>query len=278
MMGAGGNVMHHLRMALVLTALGGLGWVSMAVPLPPGDFTARPWVMPIAGVFLSFLLFATIVQARVGRSETEGRRAATGGSLLLGAVVTIAGLMLTVGVAVQKVELIPALLVYLTGFAALLLVGAVVENQRKGEGVGFTTHWGGLGGSLGGWNLSPAAVFAVLAIFFIGVAAAIGLNDGSAGNRVSADDAGSSAGQGNGQDKAAENLSGGGGGNAVPNGAATDPGNGQAGAAPQAPANSSVGDAGNDGVPAVRNEADGAAVRGAGAAQPRPAAPARSER
>ena len=167
--------MQHLKTALGLTALGGIAWVLMAVPLPHGQFPERPWVMPLAGVFLSFLLFATIVQASVGRPESDEPRSPTGGSAPLGTVVTVAGLILMAGVAVQKVELVPALLVYLTGSAALFLLASVLDHLRRSEPFGYTSHWGGLGGSLGGWSLSPGAVLAVFIVIFLGAAIAIGI-------------------------------------------------------------------------------------------------------
>ena len=65
--------------------------------------------------------------------------------------------------------------------AALLLCGVIAfmaalfafERLKQGEAIEFNSYWGGLGGSLGGWRLSPATTTILLALIFLGATVAI---------------------------------------------------------------------------------------------------------
>jgi hypothetical protein len=50
--------------------------------------------------------------------------------------------------------------------------------MRQGEGIGLSSHWGGLGGGLGGWKLTPATSAMLLALILLGATLAIGTRGG----------------------------------------------------------------------------------------------------
>jgi hypothetical protein len=57
-----------------------------------------------------------------------------------------------------------AVLLAFFGLAALVAICNAAARLNEGDTLEFVTHWGGLGGGLGGWRLSPAAGLVVLAI------------------------------------------------------------------------------------------------------------------
>ena len=64
--------------------------------------------------------------------------------------------------------------------AGLLILASVAalrcfDTLAQGHGLGFESHWGGLGSGAGGWRLSSAAALALLALSFAGSAITITL-------------------------------------------------------------------------------------------------------
>ena len=55
-------------------------------------------------------------------------------------------------------------------FASAALVAATMATDRiaAGDAIEMQSHWGGLGGALGGWRLSPATSLLLVALFFAG--------------------------------------------------------------------------------------------------------------
>src|SRR5712671_4122955 len=48
--------------------------------------------------------------------------------------------------------------------AALVAAAHAIQMLVKGDAIGLQSHWGGLGGALGGWRLSPVTSLLVLAL------------------------------------------------------------------------------------------------------------------
>jgi hypothetical protein len=76
-----------------------------------------------------------------------------------------------------------AALLFVSAAGTLIAAAYALGALRSGEGIGVSSHWGGLGGGLGGWRLTPATPALLLALIFFGASVAIGLRDGGpAGN------------------------------------------------------------------------------------------------
>jgi|WetSurMetagenome_2_1015567.scaffolds.fasta_scaffold1048620_1 hypothetical protein len=58
------------------------------------------------------------------------------------------------------------LLIYALGGVTAILLGLFIFLLIRGQSVSLDTHWGGLGGGLGGWRVSPALAALLGAIAF----------------------------------------------------------------------------------------------------------------
>jgi uncharacterized membrane protein len=99
-------------------------------------------------------------QIGVGAPPPSGRWDVT-------AAVLMAGALLVVGAALQKVDVGRAAVLLLCGSAALILVAGVVDQMKAGRSVELITHSGGLGGAFGGWKISGVAVMTILIVFLV---------------------------------------------------------------------------------------------------------------
>jgi hypothetical protein len=63
-----------------------------------------------------------------------------------------------------------AMLVIVVGSAALMTAARAILLLGQGETIELHSHWGGLGGALGGWRLSPATSLVLLTLAFTGSA------------------------------------------------------------------------------------------------------------
>jgi uncharacterized membrane protein len=171
--------MIHLRPATWLAVLGGLCWVLLLVPAPERLASERAWALPVAGILVQFLIVAALVQSQVGAPVPERRRDSS-------IAVALTGAALLAGILSGKVEVVTALLLFICGSAVLLLVAAAIDEMRAGRSVELTTHSGGLGGSVGGWKVSPLAVITLLIVILVGAVIALAPDTGAAGDDVSA--------------------------------------------------------------------------------------------
>lgn len=74
-----------------------------------------------------------------------------------------------------RLDSVAAIAAVVLGGLAIASFGLFVFSLEGGEGVGVESHWGGLGGSVGGWRLTTPLVFLLLTVFFAGaMTAAIG--------------------------------------------------------------------------------------------------------
>jgi hypothetical protein len=96
--------------------------------------------------------------------------------LLLWLSGVLVGVLATAGLIGMGLPNGRTVLLALFGLAALIALGASAARMMQGGAIEVETHWGGLGGGLGGWRLSSAAGLAVLAA--ISAAAAIALTPG----------------------------------------------------------------------------------------------------
>lgn len=158
--------MIHVRSAAWLAILSGLCWILLLVPIPSPWAEGRAWALPLAGAFFQFLVVAALVQHASERpAPTE--------PLDVPVAILIAGAALIAGIASQKVDVVKAVLLFLCGSAALILVSATIRHLNAGRTIEVTSHSGGLGGSLGGWRISGVAVMALLILFLVGAIVAL---------------------------------------------------------------------------------------------------------
>jgi hypothetical protein len=61
------------------------------------------------------------------------------------------------------------------GTVALYCLLLLVEQIGIGGFVGVETHWGGFGGAGGGWRLTPALVYLITSLAFLGCATALAM-------------------------------------------------------------------------------------------------------
>jgi hypothetical protein len=96
--------------------------------------------------------------------------------------VALSGALLIVGVAQREVRPLPATLVFIFGTLTLFTGYQVLRGLARGDAIEVNTHWGGLGGALGGWKLSAMATTLLFALILFGLTLAAGNGDHSVAN------------------------------------------------------------------------------------------------
>jgi hypothetical protein len=95
-----------------------------------------------------------------------------------GAVCGTACLLIVLAVMNHQAGAIPGAALLLCGVIAFMAALFAFERLKKGEAITFDSYWGGLGGSLGGWRLSPATTTIALALIFLGATVTIAIGGG----------------------------------------------------------------------------------------------------
>jgi hypothetical protein len=152
-----------------------MGLASLAVPvltvIVAGD--RLPWLseLPAWGAFLAGGVWTTLISFLLTALFDRYKRA----ELLLRISVpamAVSALVLAAAVTGQlPFARAAGLLVAAT--LALSFGQLALTRISLGEMPGFEAHWGGLGGGLGGWRLSPAAAYLLLALTLVGIAATL---------------------------------------------------------------------------------------------------------
>ena len=179
-----GGAMVHLRSAIVLAVLSLAGWALLLLPGTEVIWPGRDMGLPVFGIVVNLLLVATLIAVQ----RTHGVQPDSIRSQAV-ALVLATGALLLAGIVFDKVEAVPAALLLLCGGAALLIGLTAAEQLKDGRTVEVTSHWGGLGGSLGGWRISPLVITIMLALIFLGAAVTAGLDssEGSGNTTVEED-------------------------------------------------------------------------------------------
>jgi uncharacterized integral membrane protein len=139
---------------------------TVNVALWPG---ARPFSLPIAAIL--------IVGALVGTTAVSVLL-----MFLLDADMpwflpaTLCAVALAVGSAwAGEIKLWQAMLAVLFGSAALGAAARAIRLIGEGQTIELQSQWGGLGGTIGGWRLSPATSLILLALVFAGAAVSVSM-------------------------------------------------------------------------------------------------------
>lgn len=176
--------MHHIKSAAVLAGLNLICWILILLPLPAGLWDRRTTALAIVGMALSALAAAAAIAAASAGPDAPARRLRAD----VVAAVTAVAVILILGVAFQKVPVLPAAVLLICGTAALLVGVAAAAGLERGESIEFTSHWGGLGHSASGWKISPMGTATLLLLILLG-AAMVGLSGAGGGDGNSATEA-----------------------------------------------------------------------------------------
>lgn len=200
-MGRGRQVLETTAVAFALAATlfwWGLLFPTASVGILVGSQTLAipPVLIPLIGVvsagLVQFLIRIWVPRTRPEATLTDPERTV---AAQLGPVlgVTVVATALLLGLALDKETIRPEVAALLLVFATITLLAAsyALEALVRGQSIEVTSHWGGLGGGLGGWRLSSPAMAALLGLSFL--AATIGVvafsergNAGGGGNNVTA--------------------------------------------------------------------------------------------
>lgn len=190
--------MGKLVAAAILLVIG--LWGTIMVPpgpivpirLWPGgpDLTVPAYVMPLLGVactWAALRLFHAIRPSSgftFGR-ETQTEEAAPDSALpLVGVAVVALAVLALVAVDKGKLGPAPAALLLVCGTLTMIVALQAVAALRDGDEIGLSSQWGGLGGGLGGWKISPVTTLLLIMLVFLGIAVAIGGGSGGGGGNL----------------------------------------------------------------------------------------------
>jgi hypothetical protein len=162
--------MRHLRFGIVI-AVANLGlWLLMFVPRLSAVWPDAKGAIPIFGVTAALLLLALVIAATSTYAPEESTRGRD-----VTALVACTAALLIAGVVFRGADPIAAALVLLLGTGAVMLAVIGGEQLRDAKAIELSSHWGGLGGALGGWRLSPVTATVLLALIFLGATVAAGI-------------------------------------------------------------------------------------------------------
>lgn len=107
---------------------------------------------------------------------------------LLGGAIIGAALLLIAAVEAEQIDAVRATLVLTLGVLTLLSAGYLLEDLARGNAIRIDSHWGGLGGSLGGWRVSQTLTLFLITLIFLGsmLAVASGGAEGESTSTTSA--------------------------------------------------------------------------------------------
>lgn len=187
--GGAGIDMNRL-VSVTLIAVGVMLWIVLGwgwMPLPPvlgyDNLRVPAVVLPGAGILVGvgLALFLTNTRAPTPESSQPGRPVPWNLLALLFCIVLIGVVVLLLS-AIQAGEMkaLKAALFLVFSGLTLLIAYYALEAIRLGDGLAFDTHWGGLGGGLGGFRVSSAAGLTLLMLVLVAVTAAVGLSESPA--------------------------------------------------------------------------------------------------
>lgn len=161
-------------LAIVSVLLWLLTWGGqpVAVRLPFLDQSiavAPPWFI-VPGLLIGFALLIPALQDGLATAVSDHLRAVFGAAAI---VALLVGLLWAVRL--NQIPPFKAGLIGFLGAITLWLAMACYALIRRNNGLTFESHWGGLGGGLGGWRASPALVVAILTLLFASATVGVAL-------------------------------------------------------------------------------------------------------
>jgi len=133
-------------------------------------------LLPLLAAFLGGIavtLFYTLIRPIIWSTSSRASVAS---------IVLASGVL--AGAALREISLTKATLIIVIGSLALFTFVRLSEMMDEGsETIELQSNWGGLGGGLGGWHISPATGLLLLALVLTGGVVAIGAS-GKFGNAI----------------------------------------------------------------------------------------------
>ena len=127
------------------------------------------YVLFLAGLFTGYIVGSVVSFSALGASSWKVVPQVALSLIVIAAVVT------------GSINWAQGIVVVLAGVMAIIAATRAVERFGQGDRIELQSHWGGLGGGLGGWRLSPGASLVVLALMLssIGIAGLVALSKGA---------------------------------------------------------------------------------------------------
>jgi uncharacterized membrane protein YidH (DUF202 family) len=152
---------------LAQTLVAGWGWVEVpGVAGREGRYLIHALVLLVPGLLLGVALVLLCLGA-MPRSEDEPLERVNV-RLAFGVAVVALGVVLVAAAGARTVEPLRAGLMIVCGIVTLALAYATMIAIDRPDGFSFETHWGGLGGGMGGWRASRAVILFMLLLVFAG--------------------------------------------------------------------------------------------------------------
>jgi hypothetical protein len=162
-------VKNLVRASLVLVTVNAAGWAALLVPSVRASWPGAVLWLPILGIVLGVATAALLIAAERSGDSGGWRGHAT-------APIAGAAALLAFGIVFDGLPGAGAALLLVLAAAALLIGLQAADQLGEGKTVEFTSHWGGLGGTAGGWRFSPVTILLLLALIFLGAAVTTGLD------------------------------------------------------------------------------------------------------
>ena len=183
--------MKKARLAGAALMLVAMLWAWVMVPaglivpirIWPGgpDLPVPVFLMPLVGLLAGWAglrLLKGLVLPPPPPDEDEAPPIPDGLFAILCIAVATLALLVLIAADGNAIAVPQAALLLVSGTLALLAAGYAMTALREGASVELSSHWGGLGGAVGGWRIPPVTTLLLLALIFLGTTVAIGGSGG----------------------------------------------------------------------------------------------------
>lgn len=132
--------------------------------------------LPLTSLSLLIAIAATAYAAFLAGLFSVKVAVAPFGAITNAAVLIAAALLIVAGLS-DQLEWRPSAVALLLATGAVFATTRAVDMLWRGEAFELQSLWGGLGGGLGGWRLSPVAGVAIVALAMVGATVAVTLTE-----------------------------------------------------------------------------------------------------
>jgi hypothetical protein len=152
-------------------------WTAILRSGPWQDFRLWPWrgtwlvaplALPLIGLVLGIAGSVLWRRLRRAGASTPAATEPTPAVAPIALAASVFALMLLAGVAAGGMSALRAAALLVVGPPTALVIWHAALRLSRNESVGFDSHWGGLGGGIGGWRISSATVLVLVALILSG--------------------------------------------------------------------------------------------------------------
>jgi hypothetical protein len=133
-------------------------------------------IVAVAGGVFGYHYARTVDAPPTNPESSADRPAIVRPAPIFGLAIAASGVMMIQAVRVGQLPALQGAMVLLLGTLTLVAGGYVLEDLARGKSISVDSNWGGLGGGLGGWRLSPTTTTLLITLTFLGATMAAGLN------------------------------------------------------------------------------------------------------